>query len=195
MLVNQHQASKKPRIASSSVFDLPNSSFAYVDIIKWSELKTKMDADLNFLTVPVMFTDAKFEFADESVAASWAEERKLWREDWEASDMRITHGRAQSPFESEQLSQAVVGQVKAAFPPGMLAGPPNADLATLNASLQPSFFATVKGQSDTKFELYCHPCIRFLEQGSRTMIMAAGQHFLCTPTDRATERSTARPTY
>ena len=52
---------------SAAVFDLPNTSFTYVDVLKWNELAVKSSCDLKGLKVPLLFADVAFTFADDAL--------------------------------------------------------------------------------------------------------------------------------
>ena len=73
------------------MFALPRTKHAYIKQMTADEVKSMQ---LSNYKAPVVVSDHSFGFSD-AERESFQEEWKGFMEDWEVSDMRITHGRAQ----------------------------------------------------------------------------------------------------
>ena len=95
-------------------------------------------------------------------------------DDWAQSDLRVTHGRASSEFECNQLSTSVQEWLEQAIEE--LNNDPTKPLyhklcsaryGLVSAALKPSFYAFVSGYVDVNFEILHQACARLQIYGQR----------------------------
>ena len=153
------------------MFSLQSTKYTYIKQMKPEDVRS---LEPIAFTAPFIFTDFSFSF-DGARKDEFDEEWKNFLEDWEVSDMRITHGRAQAAVESPAVAAAISEKFVELFPPNSLEQvTAEHNLPCLLATARPSMYAMVKGQADCKFELYSQACVRLVSSGSRDMVAAAG---------------------
>ena len=95
--------------------------------------------------------------------------------DWKTSELRVTHGRAQSLIESADLATyintALHKHVKDHAPSGeqMFAEVPREAHPLLHDALRPAMYAILDRHSDTNFEICNQAALRLSLQGQRQM--------------------------
>ena len=94
------------------MFSLPDTKYTYIKQMKVEEVRSMQLTDFD---KPLIASDFSFSFGGEK--DSFEEEWKSVFEDWEVSDMRITHGRAQATVEDLAVAARISQNFIKLFPP------------------------------------------------------------------------------
>ena len=153
------------------MFGLPTTKYTYIKQMKMDEVQSMQLSDYN---KPFIVSDFSFGFLD-CEKESFTEEWKGFLQDWEVSDMRITHGRAQLAVEDLPVAAKISQSLINLFPPNSLQEvKAEHNLPSLQAAAAPSLYAMVKGHADVKHELYNFASVRQVSTGTREVVAARG---------------------
>ena len=153
------------------MFSLPDTKYTYIKQMKVEEVRSMQLTDFD---KPLIASDFSFSFVG-GEKDSFEEEWKSVLEDWEVSDMRITHGRAQATVEDLAVAARISQNFIKLFPPDSMSEvKPEHNLRTLQSATVPSMYAMVKGQADVKFELFSFASVRLVSTGTREVVAAKG---------------------